>query len=198
MQQIASLPAPADPRWIKRYYATRAIVSGVWVGLAFLVGHRVPGLAIGLAAIYPAWDGIANGYDAAHNGGLRASPTQAINMGVSALVTISVIIAATRDFNAIVLVIGVWAILAGLLQLATAIRRWRGAGAQWPMILSGAQSAVAGRFFVHRALDPSLKLGIADIAPYAALGAIYFAISALILILKQARRARAAARSLSA
>jgi hypothetical protein len=68
---------------------------------------------------------------------------------------------------------------------------WRlraGSGMDWkaplPMILSGAQSALAGAFFVKKAADPSIALNVADVAPYAAFGAIYFAISAVVLLLR--------------
>lgn len=84
-------------------------------------------------------------------------------------------------------VFGVWAVFAGLLQLATAMRRWKTAGAQWAMVLSGAQSALAGIFFVKMAGGPA-AVGITDIAPYAAFGALYFFISAVWLAVSDARR----------
>jgi len=46
------------------------------------------------------------------------------------------------------------------------------------MVLSGAQSGLAGIFFVGRAFDPALHLGVAGVAPHAAFGALYFALSA--------------------
>jgi len=86
--------------------------------------------------------------------------------------------------NAVLGVFGAWAILAGLLQLATGVQRWKSFGAQWAMILSGAQSALAGGFFISRSLGNAVP-GIADIAPYAAFGAFYFAASALWLLLRR-------------
>jgi len=65
-------------------------------------------------------------------------------------------------------VFGVWAALAGLFQLATGVRRWKSYGAQWPMILSGAQSAFVGVMFLKQANAPEVP-SIAAIAPYAAL-----------------------------
>ncbi|PZO89308.1 MAG: hypothetical protein DI623_10620 [Sphingomonas sanxanigenens] len=84
---------------------------------------------------------------------------------------------------------GAWAILAGLLQLVAAMRRWRTVGAQWAMVLSGAQSALAGGIFIFRAKGPTAPT-IADFAPYALLGAIYFLISGGWLVVKGARAAR--------
>ena len=81
--------------------------------------------------------------------------------------------------------IGVWAVLSGLLQLSTGVRRWRRAAAQWPQILSGAQSCLGGAYFVTRAFHPAVAVSAADVAPYAAFGALYFAISAAVLALKK-------------
>jgi len=95
--------------------------------------------------------------------------------------------------GAVVLVFGVWAALSGLLQLATAVRRWKSFGAQWAMILSGAQSALAGVLFVHRAGEPDIS-ALTTVAPYAAVGAFYFLVSGIWLIGSDLRRgARSAA-----
>ncbi|RWL24488.1 MAG: hypothetical protein E5X68_17880, partial [Mesorhizobium sp.] len=63
-------------------------------------------------------------------------------------------------------------------QLLTAVRRWKTNGAQWAMILSGAQSALAGLFFVKMAGGTD-AIGIVNVAPYAAFGAFYFLVSAV-------------------
>lgn len=184
MNKSAQIPTSTSD-WLEDYYILRALFSAAWVALAFTLGKAHPSFGIALIIAYPAWDSFANYIDATRNGGLRANPTQLLNTAISAVVTIAVAAAATRDFHAVIAVIGVWASLAGLLQLATAVRRWRSAGAQWPMILSGAQSALAGAIFVTRAADPATSLTVADVAPYAAFGAIYFAISAAILFWKR-------------
>lgn len=175
----------SDSDWLKRYYVRRALFSALWVALALTVGRAYPPLGIGLIVAYPAWDSLANYLDAKRNGGLRVNPTQMLNFAASAIVTLAVAIAAARDFHLAIAVIGIWATLSGILQLSTAVRRWRGSGAQWPMILSGAQSALAGAFFVTKAADTAARLSVADVAPYAAFGAIYFATSAAILSLKR-------------
>lgn len=176
--------ASPDP-WLNRYYAVRALFSAVWVVLALAVGRHQPAFAAGLIVAYPVWDCLANYVDAKRNGGLRANPTQMLNAVVSAIVAIAVIAALARDFHAVIAVIGVWATLSGILQLSTGVRRWRRAVAQWPMILSGAQSAAAGLHFVTQAADASAIPGIADVAPYAAFGAVYFAISAIVLAVRR-------------
>jgi uncharacterized membrane protein HdeD (DUF308 family) len=176
-------------RWLKIYYLLRGAVSLVWVAAAVTIGPMSPMIAGALLLIYPAWDALANVLDARQNGGLRRNPTQAFNTVVSSLTTVAVAFGLAASMNAVLGVIGVWAALSGLLQLATAVRRWKRAGAQWVMILSGAQSAAAGAMFLREAGAPDTP-SVADIAPYAAFGAFYFLVSAIWLTVSTARRRR--------
>ncbi|MEU0493921.1 DUF308 domain-containing protein [Mycobacterium sp. NPDC006124] len=173
------------------HYAARGVVSLVWVAAALTVGATSAFVGGALLLSYPAWDAVANVLDARQNGGLRPNPTQAFNMAVSGLTTVAVAIALTVSLNAVLGVFGVWAALSGLLQLATAVRRWKRAGAQWVMIISGAQSAAAGAVFVLAAGGPETP-GVVDVAPYAAFGAFYFLVSAVWLTVSAARRRRQA------
>jgi len=173
-------------RWLKSYYALRGAVSLVWVAAALTVGLKAPVIAGALLVLYPAWDALANVLDARQNGGLRRNPTQAFNTAVSVLTTIAVVIALTVSMNAVLGVFGVWAAMSGLLQLATAVRRWKHAGAQWVMVVSGVQSAAAGAMFLVKAGAPEVP-SVADIAPYAAFGAFYFLVSAGWLLVAAAR-----------
>lgn len=178
---------PTDAgRWLRSYYLVRGVVSLVWVAAALAVGPKSPLAAGVLLLVYPAWDALANVADARRNGGLRANPTQTFNAAVSTLTTVAVAIALASSMNAVLGVFGVWAALSGLLQLATAVRRWKRVGAQWLMILSGAQSAVAGAMFLRAAGAPETP-SVADIAPYAAFGAFYFLVSAIWLAVSAAR-----------
>jgi uncharacterized membrane protein HdeD (DUF308 family) len=181
---------PAGNKWLKSYYFTRAAVSVVWVAAAFTVGKSMPVVAGVLLLVYPAWDAAANLVDAQRNGGLKRNPTQALNTVVSAITTVAVAIALGMSMNAVLGVFGIWAALSGLLQLATGIRRWKSYGAQWAMILSGAQSVLAGVFFFKQANAPEAP-SITDIAPYAAFGAFYFLVSAMWLTVSDARRRKA-------
>jgi uncharacterized membrane protein HdeD (DUF308 family) len=104
--------------------------------------------------------------------------------------TVAVAIALTMSMNPVLGVIGVWATLAGLFQLATGVRRWKRVGTQWPMILSGAQSAVVGFMFLKQANATEVPKIVA-IAPYAAFGAFYFLIAAVWLVVADAPRKRA-------
>jgi uncharacterized membrane protein HdeD (DUF308 family) len=184
--------SPQGSQWLKPYYFSRAAFSVVWVVVAFTVGKSVPTVAAALLLLYPAWDAAANLVDARRNGGLKQNPTQALNVAVSTVTAVATAIALTMSMNAVLGVFGVWAALAGIFQLATGVRRWKSYGAQWAMILSGAQSALAGVIFIKQASGPHVP-GITDIAPYAAFGAFYFLISAIWLTVSDARRRTVAA-----
>jgi uncharacterized membrane protein HdeD (DUF308 family) len=174
---------------LKPYYFARAGFSVAWVAVAFTAGASNPQIAAALLVAYPAWDAIANIVDAQRSGGLKTNPSQGLNAAASILTTIAVIIALGMGMHAVLAVFGVWAILSGLFQLATGARRWK-TGGQWAMVLSGAQSALAGAFFIKQATGAALP-GITDIAPYAAFGAFYFLVAAIWLSVKQARSATA-------
>lgn len=176
--------------WLKRYYLARAGFSVAWVAAAFGLADSVTAVVAALLLIYPAWDAIANVVDAQRNGGLRRNPTQAFNLAVSTVTTVAVAIALTQGMNAVLGVFGVWAALTGLLQLATAVRRWKSSGGQWPMILSGLQSTAAGVGFIIKAGATAIPQ-ITAIAPYAAFGAFYFLVSAIWLTVIDARRQHA-------
>jgi len=175
--------------WLKPYYYSRAAFSIVWVAAAFTIGRTNPAVAAILLMVYPAWDALANLFDAHRNGGMKRNPTQALNVVASGVTTAAVAIALGISMNAVLGVFGTWAILAGLFQLGTGVRRWKSAGAQWAMILSGAQSALAGAFFIKTAAGSQVP-GITDFAPYAAFGAFYFLISAISLSMADLRRAK--------
>lgn len=184
-------PIPAQGNdWLKPYYFSRAAFSIVWVLAAVTVGKNMPGVAAALLLLYPAWDAAANFVDARRHGGLQRNLPQSLNMVASAVTAAGVAITLGISMNAVLGVFGVWAVLSGLFQLATGVRRWKYAGAQWAMILSGAQSALAGAFFVKQATGTTVP-SITDIAPYAAFGAFYFLLSALWLTVSDMRGRKA-------
>ncbi|KAI0415154.1 hypothetical protein F5X98DRAFT_347632 [Xylaria grammica] len=179
-------PVATQERWLKKYYFARVAFSAVWVTAAFSFGDNYPLAAAILLVIYPLWDAAAVLVDAQHSGGLAANHPHAINLLVSLATTVLVLIAVIISMHWVFFVYGAWAILSGLMQLGSAVRRWKTAGAQWAQILSGGQSALAGGFFIFQAtqsMDPSIK----GIAGYAAFGAFYFLVSALWLTVKGLR-----------
>ncbi len=175
--------------WLRSYYFTRALFSTAWISAAILFRGQALPTAL-LLVIYPLWDAVANLIDARVNGGLKANPSQTLNVAVSVITTLAVVAAVSHSTYAVLAVFGAWAILSGLLQLYTGVRRWRVYGAQWVMILSGAQSALAGGFMISRSLGAAAPT-ILDIVPYAAFGAFYFLLSAIWLVVAAYRKAHA-------
>lgn len=179
-------------RWLKQYYYLRAAFSVAWVLAAIAVGRSSPAIAGVLLVLYPVWDAAANVVDGLRSGGLNQNRTQALNAVVSLVTAAAVLIALQMSMNWVLGVFGAWAVLSGLLQLGTAIRRWKSFGAQWAMVLSGGQSALAGGFFIFQATTP-MSPSIATVTGYAAVGAIYFLVSAVWLTVSEWRqRARRA------
>jgi hypothetical protein len=174
------LSRASQEQWLKLYYFARTAFSAVWVAAAFTVGQHSWVIAAVLLVAYPAWDALANFVDASRSGGLGRNHTQTINVVVSVL-------ALEMSMNWVLGVFGVWAILSGLLQLGSAVRRWKSYGAQWAMILSGGQSALAGTFFIVQARMP-MPPSITNVAGYAAVGAFYFLVSTVWLSVSQLRR----------
>jgi hypothetical protein len=186
MNKTIVAPAGADQeQWLKPYYFTRAGFSIAWVLAA--VGAAPHSLAASvLLLVYPAWDALANLVDGERSGGLKANRTQILNVAVSVIVTLAIALA-LPDMRRVLAVFGIWAILSGVLQLATALRRRKTNGAQWTMILSGAQSALAGGVFIFQA-GGAAEPTVAAIAGYAGFGAFYFLLSGLALSVKARRR----------
>jgi uncharacterized membrane protein HdeD (DUF308 family) len=185
----ASQSVPSSPGWLKRYYFSRFAFSVAWVLIAFSVARNVPALAAIMLVGYPAWDAIANFMDAQRSGGLARNKSQMLNFVFSILTAIAVAVALDSSMSSVLIVFGIWAGFSGIFQLATAVGRWKTNGAQWAMILSGAQSVLAGAFMIKMAQGPE-PVGIANIAPYAAFGAFYFAVSAISLVIADARKNR--------
>jgi len=186
MADVAIPEARGRPSSLSAYYLIRAAVAAVWVALAFILGAASPLIGVVLLVVYPAWDAVANVLDARGSGGLRSNPSQTANAVISIVAAIAMGVSAQSGIHAMIAVFGLWAILAGLFQLVTGVRRWRTYGAQWVMVLSGAQSVLAGGFFFHMSSTPA-ALSIATVAGYAGFGAFYFLISAIWIRVKAAR-----------
>lgn len=178
----------AQQQWLQTYYFARAAFSLAWVAAA-LGAAAHPLLAAVLIVAYPAWDALANLADGRRCGGIGANRTQTVNVVVSLTVATALAVA-LPDMHRVLGIFGAWAVLSGLLQLCTALRRRKTSGAQWPMILSGAQSMLAGGVFIFQAGAPA-EPTVATIAGYAGFGAVYFLVSAISLRIGTWRRSNA-------
>lgn len=176
----------AQERWLKTYYFARAAFAIAWVAVAATVAQQSALIGAALLVIYPAFDALANLVDGSRSGGYAQNRTQALNVAVSAVVALSVAVA-LPDMHHVLAIFGLWAILSGVLQLGTGLRRWKDFGAQWAMIISGAQSALAGGFFIFQSQQPEMP-SVATVAGYAGFGAAWFLVSAVTLSVRAWRR----------
>ena len=170
---------------LRQFYFLRAAVAFTWVALVVASSIlAVPALvAYALLLLYPAWDALANVLDARRSGGLSANPGQRLNAAISIATTAALAIAlGVGGNNGGIFVFAAWALLAGLLQLYVGIRR-RKMGGQVFMMISGVQSALAGVVMTIQAFGKAPT--IAQLAPYAAFGGLYFLLSALRLTFKR-------------
>jgi uncharacterized membrane protein HdeD (DUF308 family) len=169
------MPVPSAQA-LRTLYLVRAAFSLVWVSLLVLVAKSSPMLTATLLLLYPAWDVVATLGDIRANRDAGSRLPQYVNIGVGSLTTLAVGLALGSGLPAVLLIYGVWAGLTGLIQLLLGLRRRRQLGGQWPMILSGGQSILAGISFGVMAHAPTM--GVTNLAGYSAFGAAYFLLAA--------------------
>ncbi|MEU0526070.1 hypothetical protein [Streptomyces niveus] len=176
MASIASAEHVGATTALRRLYVTRFVFAAAWAALLAVSGSDLTAGAKVLLFVYPAFDVGAAVVDArsAHSGG----PAKGLyaNIAVSSLAAVGVAVAGTSGVADVLRVWGAWAILSGLVQLLVGVGR-RPMGGQWAMIASGGISVLAGATFIRSASqdDPSLTA----LAGYAALGGIFFLVSAM-------------------
>ena len=183
-------------RTLRALYVVRAGFCVLWLilmllssqGLTMADGPTVP-VAILLVA-YPAWDLVATVLDIRAAGAPDAHVLQRVNVAVSTAATIAMIVSLFFTIGAGVLVFGVWAVLAGLITLVVAIRRFRPVGGQWPMLISGGLALFVGAGSLARSGDPAASPGI--LVSYVAGGAVWFLLTVATLTRVLRVRARPA------
>jgi len=164
-------------RSLRQLYFIRAAFSVAWAILISIFVKTSASIAIVLLVIYPAWDVIGTILDIrANRNGISKTP-QYVNAVISILTTAAVCFALQKGIPAALIVFGAWAIATGLIQLILGLRRRKLLGGQWPMIISGGQSVIAGVSFILLAHAPTM--GIANLAGYALFGAFYYVLAAV-------------------
>jgi uncharacterized membrane protein HdeD (DUF308 family) len=175
--RTVSTDAIQTARALRTLYFLRTAFSVLWaIGLSVSVKSS-PGIAAILFIIYPAWDVFATFLDIKANPPQASKTPQYVNAAIGILTTIGVALALQKGVPEALIVFGVWAIVAGLIQLVLGLRRRKQLGGQWPMIISGGQSMLAGTVFIIMAHSPTM--GIDSLAGYAVFGAFYFLITAI-------------------
>jgi len=143
-----------------------------------------------LLVVYPVWDVVATLLDIRANRSAASHLPQYVNLIAGVLAAIAMIVAAFSGLTAALVVFGSWAFVSGAVQLLLALVRRRALGAQWPMIVSGGLSVLAGISFALMAGAP--KTGLATLGGYSAFGAFWYLVAALLLI-RSVRTARSVA-----
>ncbi|SDF99808.1 hypothetical protein [Terriglobus roseus] len=161
---------------LRNLYFARTFVQIVWAVLV-IKGAFCPGVTAALLVLYPLWDVACTLFDLQSASEGRMILQANVALGVLTAISIGVTNGSHPTYA--IASFGVWALAAGLLQLAVGLARRKQLGGQWAMILSGAQSTAAGVAFTLGGL--SGKLHAKDLGGYAVFGAVYFLITALLL-----------------
>ncbi|WP_443054006.1 DUF308 domain-containing protein [Streptomyces sp. NBC_00670] len=163
---------------LRRLYLVRFGFAVVWAALLFADMSHLGALGITLLVLYPLFDVAAAIVDARSSGAggtLRGLQT---NIAISTVAAAALAVAGASGVPAVLRVWGAWAVVSGAVQLFVGLsRRKRRMSGQWPMMLSGGISVLAGtQFFLGAsASDPKLT----NLGGYALLGGIFFLVSAL-------------------
>ena len=164
---------------LRRLYLIRVAFSISWVVLVFATcrsltsGDAPTAVAATLLVAYPLWDAIATVLELrlTGNGGAR-DRVRVGNVALSVAAAGAMAIAVFSTIKVTLIVFGVWALVSGAIQLTLAIRRRPTVGAQWPMMISGSLSILAGIYIA--ATSGSASSGLSSIAGYSAFGAFWF------------------------
>ncbi|MGW3787250.1 hypothetical protein ACWD5Z_21880 [Micromonospora chokoriensis] len=177
MTTIAAAPGISQTASaLRRLYFTRFAFAIVWALVTIATAKEISPLTVVLFVLYPLFDVGAAIYDL-RSTRTTGSPTLLyVNIAVSLLAAVGLGLASSSGISAVLRVWGAWAIVAGLVQLVVGVTR-RKMGGQWPMIISGGISTLAGGSFIASAAaaNPSLT----NAAGYAIPGAIFFLIAAV-------------------
>jgi uncharacterized membrane protein HdeD (DUF308 family) len=157
-------------------YFVRSGFAVVWAALVFATASSIGPVSATLLVLYPLFDVAAAIVDARSSRASRSVAGLYVNIAISSLAAIGLVVAVTSGIPAVLRVWGVWAIVAGLVQLIVGVTR-RKLGGQWAMIASGAISILAGTSFYAQASGDAPMLS--SVAGYAVLGGIFFLVSAL-------------------
>ncbi|MFD6288464.1 hypothetical protein [Streptomyces sp. NPDC060205] len=178
MSTVAAAPSgvAGTASALRRLYFVRFAFAIVWAAVLLPMASKINPAVATLLVLYPLFDVGAAVYDAKVSKGTGSPALLYVNVAVSSATAIGLAVASASGIPAVLRVWGLWAVVAGLVQLIVAVPR-RKMGGQWPMILSGGISVLAGGSFIASAGadDPSLSSAIG----YAIPGAIFFLISAL-------------------
>lgn len=162
---------------LRHLYFVRFAFALIWALILIPHGDKADALLTLLVVIYPLFDAGAVLWQLrARAGGDRSPAAEWINVVVSVAVAVALGVASQSSLGATLAIWGGWAIASGVPQLVTAIRNRRDGG-QVAQMLSGGISVLAGGSFLAQGLKDADS--ISGVGGYAAVGAIFFLISAI-------------------
>ena len=163
-------------------FLVRGLAAIAWsVVFAATSGSLTTAVTVGaavLVVIYPLIDVVGSLIDARSQDG-SARRLLLGDAVVSTVAAVALAVAATGGVASVIAVFGAWALVSGAAQLATALRRRAQLGTQWPMVLAGGVSTIAGVAYIiaSGAANPSLMM----LVIYTAAGGIDFVLQAWLL-----------------
>jgi len=175
-------------------FLIRGLVAIAWAAVFFAASDSLQtdvtvGVGI-LLVLYPLIDMIASLIDVRSQTG-SARRLLLADAAVSAVAAVALGVAATRGVATVLAVFGVWAGLTGTAQFLTAVRRRALLGNQWPMLLAGGFSVIAGIAYVIAATGGHPKLNWLVI--YTATGGAEFVVQAWLIARRRVTTMPAAA-----
>jgi uncharacterized membrane protein HdeD (DUF308 family) len=176
MTTVATSGISTTASVLRRLYFARFAFAVVWALVMFTTAKHLGPLAVTLLVLYPLVDVAAAVIDVRASRATGSPTLLYVNIAVSLLAAAGLAVAGASGIPAVLRVWGVWAIVAGAIQLIVGVTR-RTMGGQWPMIISGGISVLAGVVFIASASagHPELTNAIG----YAIPGAVFFLISAI-------------------
>jgi uncharacterized membrane protein HdeD (DUF308 family) len=174
-----------DRSSLLKLYLGRGILAVAWAA-AFSANHdSLDAKAVTLLVVYPLIDAVSSLIDfrALTDGSQRR--VTLFNGVLSTLIALALGVAGANGTQAVLHVFGAWAVISGVAQIVVGLRRRSPElGKQWPMLLAGGLSILAGIGHNTQALADRPKLDI--LVLYTTAGGVFFIIQACLL----ARRAR--------
>ena len=161
---------------LRRLYFARFAFALTWALVMIPLARHLNPLTIALFVLYPLVDVAAAVIDARATRATGSPRLLYANIAVSLLAAAGLAVAGASGIPAVLGVWGAWAVVAGVVQLLVGVTRRR-MGGQWPMIISGGISVLAGgSFLVAAGADaPTLTNAVG----YAIPGAVFFLVAAL-------------------
>jgi uncharacterized membrane protein HdeD (DUF308 family) len=162
---------------LRRLYFTRFGFAVIWALLLALVSPASAIVLTVLLVLYPLVDAASALVELRASGSnARSRASELANVVVSVIAAIALGWASFVSVGAVLVVWGIWAVLAGASQLLTGLSR-RSLGGQWPLIFSGGLSVLVGFTFVAQGVQGAAS--VTSVAGYATLGGVLFLVSAI-------------------